>query len=261
MITLTHVKQFLAVLASVLFMGISSSHAAIITDQKILNPFGGIHSVSGLEGTVSDVHSYSKTVTFDGFNSALGTLTGISLNVSGSRFEQVLSFGIYDYKSEFSDVVTSISKAHFNSDIDVMSDGIFEYDINDSQKRSYNLAIKDENKPSYNNYDFNGLPRSVTEYFEIDFATDLSSYIVNGELFEEISIDLNTSAWAEILSVINLTESIKVYSNFAFQEMTFDLEYTYDPADRIDPRAVPEPFIAALMGLGILGLGITRRKA
>lgn len=259
-ISLKKVNKLLPILTFTLFAGVSVSHAAIIKDQQILSMFGNLQSVTGLKGTVSEEEFVSRSVSFDGFDSILGTLTGVSLNINGGRFEQIISYGVYDKNSE--DEMISVAKGHFNTDIDVMSDGIFEYDINDSEKKSFNRAEKDPNNPWYNNYDLyteGGLVRANIEYFDIDLNFDLSNYIVNGELGSQIIIDLNVSNWAQIWDVVSPSASVLTYATSGFQELVFDLEYEYTP-ERNVPSVVSEPSILGLMCIGILGLGACSRK-
>jgi hypothetical protein len=258
--SINNVGKFLPIVTLTMFAGASLGHAAIITEQAELNPFGNLQSLTGLEHSVSQEQFISKTVTFDGFNSLFGTLTGVSLNITGSRFEQVTSFGVYNAKS--GDVITSISKGTFNTDIDVMSDGNFEYDVNNSEKRSHNLAIKDDDHPYYNNFDLHpddGLFRNNVEFFDINLNYDLSDYIFDGELSSQIVVDLNVSNWAEIMSVISPSEEIITYVSSGFLEMLFEVEYEFTP-DRQNPSVVSEPSTAVLMSISLLGLGLYRRK-
>lgn len=259
-ISLKKVSKLLTIWAFILFAGISFGHAAIIKEQVELNPFGMLQTLTGLEHSVSQEQFISKTVTFDGFNSLFGTLTGVSLNITGSRLEQITSAGVYNDKS--GDVITSISKATFNTDIDVMSDGNFEYDVNNSEKRSYNLAIKDVDHSYYNNFDLHpddGQFRSNVEFFDINLNYDLSDYIFDGELGAQIVVDLNVSNWAEIMSVISPSEKIITSVTSGFLEMLFEVEYEFTP-DRQNPSVVSEPYVFALLCIGILGVGACRRR-
>lgn len=61
------------------------------------------------------------------------------------------------------------------------------------------------------------------------------------------------------MSVISPSEKIITSVTSGFLEMLFEVEYEFTP-DRQNPSVVSEPYVFALLCIGILGVGACRRR-
>ncbi|MDZ5457742.1 PEP-CTERM sorting domain-containing protein [Azohydromonas lata] len=188
----------------------------------------------------------NQTGTLDLFNTALGTLTGVSLTLYGQSVTDLVLTNTSNSVSEAS--ASTRTRLTFSSSIGALSSLI---------GGSYKIQLL----PTTDDTTLN--PGQSATFNDV---SDNSSYVVTG--LNAILSAFNSSAGHNTFTIscssaTRLLTSVSGGNSDATQNTEAgcgaSVVYTYTAAPT--PHPTPEPASLALVGLGLAGVGVARRKA
>lgn len=188
----------------------------------------------------------NQTGTLDLFNTALGTLTGVSLTLYGQSVTDLTLTNTSNSVSEAS--ASTRTRLTFSSSIGALSSLI---------GGSYKIQLL----PTTDDTTLN--PGESATFNDV---SDNSSYVVSG--LNAILSAFNSSAGQNTFTIscssaTRLLTSVSGGNSDATQNTEAgcgaSVVYTYTAAPT--PHPTPEPASLALVGLGLAGVGVARRKA
>ncbi len=200
----------------------------------------------------TDWDGSTQSVSLPQFNTSLGTLTGVDFSLYGG----ITGSGTMTNNGQAN---ANIESYHATMDISLLAPGTqlpFDPD-NSTALLTVSPQLFNINSPLTlapgETYSFGGnTPVTTSNSGTASLATDFQPYIGTGSLDYPLLASTGTDA-------ITTGGDLQIVQNTLARAQA-TVTYTYDPAAPPPPAPVPEPASAALLGAGLLGLGLLRRR-
>ena len=232
-------KKFIA--ATALLLASSSAFAGLISHTDTFGTIGS-NTDTFINGP------FSETISLAGFDNALGTLTGVSINVEG----QLTTGGYIQNQS------TELARANYSVLI------AQDWKVTTSAADNYTFSGVNFVTPLLSGASSaSGFTLAAGELFNFYKSTQLfSSNLTNVDLLafttgSAVDFIFSTFALTNGQAFISsgVSEFIGKFSTAAYGKVT--VNYTYDD---VPVTAIPEPTSIALLALGLVGFGLRKKK-
>ena len=238
-IEIISMKKFIA--ATALLLASSSAFAGLISHTDTFGTIGS-NTDTFINGP------FSETISLAGFDNALGTLTGVSINVEG----QLTTGGYIQNQS------TELARANYSVLI------AQDWKVTTSAADNYTFSGVNFVTPLLSGASSaSGFTLAAGELFNFYKSTQLfSSNLTNVDLLafttgSAVDFIFSTFALTNGQAFISsgVSEFIGKFSTAAYGKVT--VNYTYDD---VPVTAIPEPTSIALLALGLVGFGLRKKK-
>ncbi len=210
--------------------------------------FAGIISVTetasfGTQGSFTDVtigEGLNETLTINAFDSALGRLTGVSIDV----FSQI------DTKGNSQNISDGPAVSTFRLTLDedwAVSSSVFNHTF-ESARRIF--KVEESNHLAGTTFDYGQLTTYKTGSFD---ASDLSAFTSN------IDFTFVVDAYGGFSNTASVADAEFINTSFSAAWGQVEVTYTYDDTPH-GPVPVPAPTSIAILGLGLAGFAFSRRN-
>lgn len=207
----------------------------------------------GISGTADTI------LTFDRFDSALGTLTGVVFSLASDKpdlFASVsgsFSSGEGGTASARTTSLFEVADVPSGNQIFGASNGTAQSTCTGAGASCVGPAPDEVNLPVFS---------ALTQTFELDLSEgeDLSRFKKDGadtQFDIRVFVQFETTVFTCLQGSSSAGADCSV-SGGASWAGSVDVEFLFDPA--VEPSPVPAPATLGLLGAGLIGLGVTRRR-
>jgi hypothetical protein len=230
--------KFAAFSTAALLATTALASAAVITQTASFGPSKTNWGTSGTSGTD---YVPSQVLNFAGFNPSLGTLTGVSIVATESLTG---SLDITNNGASSSEVTSTIENTEEVAGLPGVPDVTKKkYQATGTDSTGYSADLG-SGKSSASG------PLSATTSTTIAVTTDLSAY--------EAAWSADVGDLGQVLTSAADGDGSATYTDNG--EVKLTVTYTYTPSQTSPPPPVPEPASLALLGSGLMGMGVLRRR-